>query len=149
MKKTITTITTTYFGHSVVKTYEKVASCSGRKIKRLSLPVIAALIGLGFTSCASEAGNYSEDWSNAVRQVEQAKTRDKIEITQAVLRVAYKDGILDEGGKKCYHALLIANNASLAAYMELVEECEREESFYDTVGGTDEWEKYVTVVLNK
>lgn len=146
MKKTITTITTTYFGHSVVKTYEKVASCSGRKIRRLSLPVIAALIG--FTSCASEAGNYSEDWSNAVRQVEQAKTRDKIEITQAVLVLAYKDGILDEGGKKCYHAL-IASNASLAQYMELVEECEREESFYDTVGGTDEWEKYVTVVLNK
>lgn len=145
MKKTITTF---YFGKNVVKTYEKVASCTGRKIKRLSLPVIAALIGFGFTSCTSEGGNYSEDWSNAVRQVEQAKTRDKIEITQAVLRVAYKDGILDEGGKKCYHAL-IASNASLAAYMELVEECEREESFYDTVGGTDEWEKYVTVVLNK
>lgn len=108
--------------------------------------IIAATMLAALTSCCN-GSNYAEDYHEMITRAEQAQVSNKIQYAQAVLMQAHKDGFLDDAGYKRFCSLR-ANNAALAYYVELIEECEREESFYDVVGSTDVWEAYATNVLN-
>lgn len=112
-------------------------------MKRTIIIAIAMLAAL--TSCSGN--NYAEDYNEMITRTEQAQVRNKIQYAQAVLIQAHKDGFLDAAGYKRFCALR-ASNAPLKCYIALIEECEREESFYDVVGSTDVWDAYASNVLN-
>lgn len=107
--------------------------------------IISAMLA-ALTSCCS-GNNYAEDYHEMITRAERAQVSNKIQYALAVLIQAHKDGFLDAAGYKRFCSLR-ASNATLAYYVALIEECEREESFYDVVGSTDVWDAYATNVLN-
>ena len=69
----------------------------------------------------------------------------QIAICEQVLNGCIEADILDRKGVKVYRK--IAKHPSVARYMELIEECENETVFYDTVGECDAWLDYCDYVL--
>lgn len=69
----------------------------------------------------------------------------QIAICEQVLNACIEAEILDSKGVKIYRK--IAKNPSVTRYMELIEECESEVVFYDTVGELDAWLDYCDQVL--
>lgn len=106
--------------------------------------IIAATMLAALTSCCN-GSNYAEDYHNMITRAEQTQVSDKIQCAQAVLIQAHKDGFLDAAGYKRFCSLR-ASNAQLSYYVELIEECERKESFLDVVGSTDVWDTYTSVL---
>lgn len=64
---------------------------------------------------------------------------------ERLLDECVRDSMLDDNGVQMYHT--IRKNPSVERYIELISECEREESFYDTIGEGDAWLEYVVGVL--
>lgn len=73
---------------------------------------------------------------------------DKVQlnICERLLDECAEAGILDYKGVCAYRK--ISHNPSVSRYMELIDECEYEENFYDTVGSGDTWCLYVHYVLD-
>ena len=73
---------------------------------------------------------------------------DKVQlnICERLLDECAEAGILDYKGVCAYRK--ISHNPSVSRYMELIDECECEENFYDTVGSGDTWCLYVHYVLD-
>jgi hypothetical protein len=69
----------------------------------------------------------------------------QLAICETLLNECAKYGVLDNNGKACYNNL--KSRKSVNAYIELITECEKEEIFWDTLGGNDEWNDYVWHVL--
>lgn len=69
----------------------------------------------------------------------------QLAICERILDGCAEHGILDVRGVRVYERL--KGQKSVAAYIELIAECEREENFYDTIGSGDEWCNYVWHVL--
>ena len=69
----------------------------------------------------------------------------QLAICEQVLNECAKCGVLDTKGVQAYKRLKVQK--SVAAYIELITECEQEENFYDTIGSGDTWCNYVWHVL--
>lgn len=70
----------------------------------------------------------------------------QLKICEDLLDECVNAGILDYKGVLAYRK--ISHNPSVSRYMELIDECEREENFYDTIGSGDTWCLYVHYVLD-
>lgn len=70
----------------------------------------------------------------------------QLKICESLLDECVNAGILDYKGVCAYRE--ISHNPSVSRYMELIDECEREENFYDTIGSGDTWCLYVHYVLD-
>ena len=70
----------------------------------------------------------------------------QLNICERLLDECVNAGILDYNGVRAYRE--ITHNPSVSRYMELIDECEREENFYDTIGSGDTWCQYVQYVLD-
>lgn len=64
---------------------------------------------------------------------------------EALLDACEACGLMDEAGKECYKQL--KTKKSVAAYVELAQECAAEDNFYDTVGAGSEWDEFEWYVL--
>lgn len=73
---------------------------------------------------------------------------DKVQlnICERLLDECVEAGILDYKGVCAYRK--ISHNPSVSRYMELIDECESKENFYDTIGSGDTWCLYVHYVLD-
>lgn len=71
----------------------------------------------------------------------------RLAICEGVLDECAKCGVLDSKGVARYKQL--RKQQSLAQYVELINECESEDAFYDTVGETDTYQDYVDNVLSE
>ena len=69
----------------------------------------------------------------------------QLAICEQVLNECVECGLLDTNGVKAYNRLKAQK--SVAAYIELIAECEQEENLYDTIGSGDTWCNYVWHVL--
>lgn len=69
----------------------------------------------------------------------------QLTMCERILNECAKYGILDTKGVQAYKRL--KEQKSVAAYIELITECEQEENFYDTIGSSDMWCNYVWHVL--
>ncbi len=146
------------------RVYELILSCKGKKIIRYTTYAVA--IVLAFSSCKSEnqaqhpqdAATYSArvvyndttiDFTPAMQNVAYGVMSDtnpiQIATCEKLLDECVEAGILDRKGVKVYRK--IAKHPSVARYMELIEECENENTFYDTVGEGDAWCDYCDYVL--
>lgn len=75
-----------------------------------------------------------------------ATDKVQLRICESLLDECMNAGILDYKGVCAYRK--ISHNPSVSRYMELIDECEREENFYDTIGSGDTWCLYVHYVLD-
>lgn len=71
--------------------------------------------------------------------------KQQLAICEQLLDECVEDSVLDDKGIQAYNT--IRKNPSVERYIELIGECEREESFYDTIGEGDAWLDYVVGVL--
>ncbi len=117
-----------------------VITCNGKRIVRYALASLCAIACL--TSCIAQPSAAAETQDTAQTVLE---VRNDLEVCERLLDLCAEDGILDANGIKCYKRL--QENPSVEAYMELITECEGEDCFYDTIGGTDAWESYVDKIL--
>ena len=69
----------------------------------------------------------------------------QLAICEQVLNECAECGLLDAKGVQAYNRLKAQK--SVAAYIELIAECEQEENFYDTIVSGDTWCNYVWHVL--
>lgn len=118
-----------------VRNAEKILSCNGKKIIRCAIVALVAV--MSFTSC-SEA-----EYESEVPYVTQVKA------AKAVINESIVCGILDAKGQDVYNEICSYPTPSLDRLVELIEECEQEDSFHDTVGEGDAWEYYRNVVLSQ
>lgn len=118
-----------------VRNAEKILSCNGKKIIRCAIVALVAV--MSFTSCSEV--EYESEMPYAT-QVKAAK---------AVINESIVCGILDAKGQDVYNEICSYPTPSLDRLVELIEECEQEDSFYDTVGEGDAWEYYRNVVLSQ
>lgn len=142
------------------RVYELILTCNGKKIIRYTS---AVLLALALTGCAKSENKqpvtydarmvYADtaiDFTPAKKNVEYGVMNDhnpiQIATCEKVLDECVECGILDYKGVKAYRK--IAKHPSVDRYMELIEECENEESFYDTVGEGDAWCDYCDYVLS-
>lgn len=70
----------------------------------------------------------------------------QIDICKRLLSECVDANILDAYGADVFYR--INENPSVSRYMGLIEECEAEENFYDTVGSGDTWLQYCQYVLD-
>lgn len=71
--------------------------------------------------------------------------KQQLAICERLLDECVEDSVLDDKGIQAYNT--IRKNPSVERYIELIGECECEESFYDTIGEGDAWLDYVVSVL--
>lgn len=107
-----------------------------RNFKMFGRTVCVAMFCVAVCSCGNK--------SLAVSHVGVAKERACI----ALLERCAEDGILDGAGVVRFGELQ-RHPSELADYNALIDECAEEENFYDTVGGSDEYDNYVSVVLER
>lgn len=114
-----------------------------KTLKIFALAVIvmacASVVAAQVTMCVAISGLKSE----AVTTV--PTDTAKAVLCEAVLDGCVEAGLLDEAGKVCYDSIKVTRN--VAAYMELIDEAQMEDCFYDTVGETDEWLDYILYVV--
>lgn len=147
------------------RVYELILTCNGKKIIRYTSALLLALALTGCTksenkqTCPQDIKTYDAlmvykdtaiDFTPAKKNVEYGIMNDhnpiQIAACEKVLDECVECGILDYKGVKAYRK--IAKHPSVARYMELIEECENEESFYDTVGEGDAWCDYCDYALS-
>lgn len=146
------------------RVYELILTCKGKKIIRYTSVMLLALALVGCNKSESKMEHPQEltydarmvycdtviDFTPAKKNVEYGIMSDhnpiQIAACEKVLDECVACGILDSKGVKAYHK--IAKHPSVARYMELIEECENEENFYDTVGEGDAWCDYCDYVLS-
>lgn len=108
---------------------------------------LAAIVVCGFFAfMEGVSGFHAESLARQSREcVSQRDTATaKIEACKGVLDECAECGILDEAGVARYHE--IAQHPSVAAYVELIGECEDEDNFDDTVGSGDAYYTYQRIV---
>lgn len=148
------------------RVYELILTCKGKRIIRYTSAMLLALALVGCnksegkTEYPQDTATYAArmveykdtaiDFTPAKKNVEYGVMNDhnpiQIATCERVLDECVECGILDYKGVKAYRK--IAKHPSVARYMELIEECENEESFYDTVGEGDAWCDYCDYVLS-
>lgn len=147
------------------RVYELILTCKGKKIIRYTSAVLLALALVGCSKNGGKAENLQDmraydarivycdtaiNFTPAKKNVEFGVMNDhnpiQIAACEKVLDECVGCGILDYKGVKAYRK--IAKHPSVARYMELIEECENEDNFYDTVGEGDAWCDYCDYVLS-
>lgn len=142
------------------RVYELILTCKGKKIIRYTSAMLLALTLTGCTKSESKQPvtydarmvyvDKPVDFSPAKKNVECGVMNDhnpiQIATCEKLLDECVECGILDRNGQKVYRK--IKNSPSVSRYMELIEECENEENFYDTVGEGDAWCDYCDYVLS-
>lgn len=73
------------------------------------------------------------------------RMEEELNTCYAVLDECKEQGILDEAGVECYHQY--QQECNLAGCIELIQECEGEENFDDTVGSGDAYNEYLESVV--
>lgn len=141
------------------RVYELILTCKGKQIIRYTSAVLLALALVGCNPNENKHKAAQEvtydgllrpiDFTPAKKNVEYGIMSDtnpiQIATCEKLLDECVACGILDGKGVKAYRK--IAKRPSVARYMELIEECENEENFYDTVGEGDAWCDYCDYVL--
>lgn len=146
------------------RVYELILTCKGKQIIRYTSAMLLALVLVGCnrsegkTEKPQDIRTYDArivycdttiDFTPAKKNVEYGVMYDtnpiQIATCEKLLDECVACGILDSKGIKAYRK--IAKRPSVARYMELIEECENEENFYDTVGEGDAWCDYCDYVL--
>lgn len=119
----------------------------------ITIVIVGTCILLVATSAMCFASGNTGKGSNAVNnpaKVNVAAPTDTdsvaLSICEELLEKSKELGFLDERGIQRFEEL--KGMHSVSAYMELIEECENEESYYDTITGEDVWERYVYDVLD-
>lgn len=135
----------------------KIMSVSGRKITRLATMLV---FGVVMMSCDAKSGDYpakmvaqtdTMTWSVQYYEplhaysVEHDDDSVQISVCKALLNECAECGILDANGIKAFNG--IKANPSVNRYMELIDECEQEENFGDTVAEGDAWCDYLQLVI--
>lgn len=92
-----------------------------------------------------DARLYTVTTSKTLSDVVNDTAAAQLAICEQVLNECVKCGVLDAKGVQAYNRL--KTQKSVAAYIELIAECEQEENFYDTIGNGDAWCNYVWHVL--
>ena len=69
----------------------------------------------------------------------------QLDICKRLLSECVDANILDAYGTDMFYQ--ITKHPSVSRYMELIDECEVEDNFYDTVGSGDTWREYGEYVL--
>lgn len=69
----------------------------------------------------------------------------QLDICKRLLGECVDANILDAYGTDMFYQ--ITKHPSVSRYMELIDECEAEDNFYDTVGSGDTWREYGEYVL--
>lgn len=133
--------------------------------KKVICQVFAVALVLTFTSCKSEsqqeclqnttcptyavhndiAINPTIATKNLAYGIMSDSNPIQIAFCEQVLDACVEAEMLDCKGMKTYRK--IAKHPSVTRYMELIEECENETTFYDTVGEVDAWFDYCDYVL--
>lgn len=146
------------------RVYELILTCKGKQIIRYTSAMLLVLALVGCNRSESKTENPQDirtydarivycdtalDFTPAKKNVEYGVMSDtnpiQIATCEKLLDECVTCGILDSKGIKAYRK--IAKRPSVARYMELIEECENEENFYDTVGEGDAWCDYCDYVL--
>lgn len=73
------------------------------------------------------------------------RMEEELNICYAVLDECQAQGILDDAGVECYHQY--QQGCNLTGCIELIQECEQEENFDDTVGSGDAYNDYLEEVV--
>lgn len=144
------------------RVYVRILSCKGKKITRYTFAAMLVASLVSCSSCQSESQletpqevTYDSllrpvDCSDAMKNVELGVFSDTNRIQLAtcekLLDECVEAGILDKRGVKAYRK--IAKHPSVSRYMELIDECVNENTFYDTVGEGDAWCDYCDYVLS-
>lgn len=92
-----------------------------------------------------DARLYTATTPESVSDVVSDTAAAQLAICERVLNECAECGVLDAKGVQAYNRL--KTQKSVAAYIELITECEQEENFYDTIGSGDAWCNYVWHVL--
>lgn len=129
---------------------KKILTCAAKRITFYALVGIVALVGL--SSCK---GTGCEDKTCERADIVQTPGGDTLRFVgrwvpiqeyiqaracEVVLDLCEYDGILDKAGAEAYHRMKDSSQ-----YIELIKECEKEDSFNDVIGGTDAYEHYLDV----
>lgn len=120
--------------------------------KKIICSVYAVIIALALVGCKSEnqqeyrrSGDCPLIATYGLTKCFQDYDSIQIAACEKVLDECVKCEILDDKGVEVYRK--IAENPSVARYVELIEECTMEDTFYDTVGEGDAWCDYCDYVL--
>ena len=145
-----------------IRRAEKILSCNGKRIIRYAIAVIMAAMFVNCDNGNASARNREKrdtvfdarlvtpiDYDPARESAKFGVCNDtnpiQVIICEKLLDECVRCGILDNGGIRAYER--IRRCPSVSWYMELVDECEKEDIFYDTVGGGDTWCDYCEYVL--
>ena len=113
------------------------------------MAIVACLAFASFIGCSANGNQISTTPHNtdSVAKIKPISDTDslQLDVCKRLLSECVAANILDAYGLYVYYG--IVKNPSVAKYMELIEECEREENFYDTVGSGDTWLEYCQYVL--
>lgn len=144
------------FRHTAVR----LVSCSGKKLVRYAFAAALFVSVFGMCACGkSKADGYSARIVQSDSAAEAMAWKQycvytgmyndtcavQLRICEKLLDECAEAGILDKRGIKVYKK--IAKHPSVEKYIELIEECENESTFYDTVGEGDAWCDYCDFVL--
>ena len=139
----------------------RLVSCSGKKLVRYAFAAALFVSVFGMSACGKNkteihdvqiVQNDSAAEAMAWRQycIANGMYNDtcavQLRICEKLLDECAEAGVLDKRGVQVYKK--IAKHPSVEKYIELIYECEQEDSFYDTVGEGDTWCDYCDLVLS-
>lgn len=115
------------------------------------MAIVVCLTFASFVGCSANGNQISttphKTDSVAVIKADANDTDSlQLDICKRLLSECVDANILDAYGADVFYR--INKNPSVSRYMELIEECESEDNFYDTVGSGDTWLQYCQYVLD-